>query len=441
MLAPTIYSDADQTYRGQDGKTYSSPAFQKYTEFSIWDIYRAESPLLTLIQPQRVDDFIATFLADYQQLGKHALPMWPLWGNETWCMIGYHAMPIIADAYFKGLVHGDIQAIYAAMRDTAMQDERGLKEYKQYGYIPWSTRKESVSSTLEYAYDDWCIGQVAGALGKADDAALFQKRSENYVHVYDPSKGFMRARDVDGTWRKPFVPNLCSHDYTEADAWQYRFAVQQDVPGLIGLMGGDAPFIKRMDALFTADSQVLHSVPDISGLIGQYSQGDEQCHHVAYLYNYAGAPWKTQERVRQVMGTLYSDQPDGQCGNADCGEMCAWYVLSAMGFFPVNPATGVYVIGSPALDKVTLNLDPTIYKGKTFTVTAQNNSPENIYIQSATLNGTPLTRSWITHQEIVQGGELILVMGPKPNVNWGSAPSDRPPSGFPKGQANAPAGL
>lgn len=206
-------------------------------------------------------------------------------------------------------------------------------------------------------------------------------------------------------------------------------------------MGGDAPFIKRMDALFTADSKVINSVPDISGLIGQYSQGDEQCHHVAYLYNYAGAAWKTQERARQVMATQYSDKPDGQCGNADCGEMCGWYVLSAMGFFPVNPATGVYVIGSPALDKATLHLDPAIYKGKTFTVTAQNNSPANIYIQSATLNGAPLTRSWITHQEIIQGGELNLVMGPQPNMNWGSAPSDRPPSGFPKDQANSQAGL
>jgi predicted alpha-1,2-mannosidase len=441
MLAPTMFNDADKTYRGQDGKIYSSPDFQKYTEFSIWDIYRAESPLLTLTQPQRVNDFIATFMADDQQLGKHALPKWPLWGNETWCMIGYHSMPIIVDAYFKGLVHGDIQAIYAAMRDTAMRDEKGLNEYRQYGYIPMGEHNHSVSSTLEYAYDDWCIGRLAAALGKADDAALFQKRSENYANLYDPSTGFMRARAVDGTWRTPFVPNLCSPDYTEADAWQYEFAVQQDVPGLVRLMGGDAPFIKRLDALFTADSTVLHSVPDISGLIGQYSQGDEQCHHVAYLYNYAGAPWKTQERVRQVMKTLYSDQPDGQCGNADCGEMCAWYVLSAMGFFPVNPATGVYVIGSPALDKVILNLDPTIYKGKTFTVIAQNNSPENIYIQSATLNGAPLTRSWITHQEIILGGELTLVMGPKPNKSWGSALSDRPPAGFPKDHANSQAGL
>jgi predicted alpha-1,2-mannosidase len=432
MLAPIMYSDTDRTYRGQDRKTHSSPDFQKYTEFSIWDIYRAESPLLTLIQPQRVNDFISTFLADYRQLNKHFLPIWPLWGYETECMIGYHSMPIIADAYFKGLLHGDIQAIYGAMKDTAMQDNRGLKDYKQYGYIPLGAR-ESVSSTLEYAYDDWCIGQMAAALGKADDAALFQKRSENYVHLYDPSTGFMRARATDGTWRTPFVPNLCSPDYTEADAWQYNFAVQQNVPGLDRLMGGDGAFIQRLDALFTADSKIINSVADISGLIGQYSQGDEQCHHVAYLYNYAGAPWKTQERVRQIMKTLYSDQPDGQCGNADCGEMCAWYVLSAMGFFPVNPATGVYVIGSPAVDQATLHLDPGSYKGKTFTVIAQNNSPENIYIQSATLNGLPLTRSWITHQEITNGGELRLLMGPKPNGNWGAAPADRPPAGFPKG--------
>jgi len=431
MLAPTLYSDADGTYRGQDHHNHSSPDFQKYTEFSLWDIYRAESPLLTLIQPRRVNDFISTFLADYRQLDQHSLPMWPLWANETWCMIGYHSVPIIVDAYFKGLLHGDIQAVYAAMRDTAMQDARGLKAYKRYGYIPTGPGFQPVSTTLEYAYDDWCIGQLAAALGKTDDAALFQKRSQNYAHVYDSSTKFMRGKSVDGKWRTPFVPNLCSSDYTEADAWQYKFSVQQDVPGLIRLMGGDAPFIGELDALFTADSTILNFDPDITGLIGQYSQGDEQCHHVAYLYNYAGAPWKTQERVRQVMKTLYNDQPDGQCGNADCGQMCAWYVLSAMGFFPVNPATGVYVIGSPALDKATLHLDPVIYKGKTFTVIAQNNSPTNIYIQSAMLNGAPLTRSWITHKEITDGGELLLVMGPRPNLQWGSAPSDRPPGGFP----------
>lgn len=434
MLAPTIYNDADGTFRGQDHQNHPDPGFKKYTEISIWDIYRAESPLLTLIQPQRVNDFIATFMADYEQLHAHALPVWPLWANETWCMIGYHSMPIIVDAYFKGLFHGDIQAVYAAMRDTAMQDNRGLKEYKQYGYIPMELGRETVSSTLEYAYDDWCIGQLAARLGKTDDAALFQERSRNYLHVYDDSTKFMRPKSVDGSWRTPFVTNLCSTaDYTEADAWQYKFAVQQDVPALIRLMGGDASFIGQLDSLFTADSMIINSVPDISGLIGQYSQGDEQCHHVAYLYNYAGAPWKTAERVRQVMKTLYSDQPDGLCGNGDCGEMNAWYVLSSMGLFPVNPATGVYVIGSPALDKVTLHLDPLVYHGKTFTVLAEHNSPKDIYVQSATLNGVPLARSWLTHDEITAGGQLQLVMGPTPNENWGTAPADRPPAGFPSG--------
>jgi predicted alpha-1,2-mannosidase len=435
MLAPTLFNDADGAYRGQDYQNHAAPGFEKYTEFSLWDTYRAENPLLTLTQPRRVNDFVANFLVDYQQLGQHALPVWPLWANETWCMIGYHSVPIIVDAYFKGLLHGDAQAIYAAMRDTAMSEtemahRRGLDAYRQYGYIPMGAR-ESVSSTLEYAYDDWCIGQMAAALGKTEDAALFQKRSENYRNLYDPTTKFMRGRAADGSWRTPFVPNLCSGDYTEADAWQYQFAVQQNVPGLIGLMGGDAAFIAQLDSLFDADPAIIHGVADISGLVGQYSQGDEQCHHVAYLYNYAGAPWKTQERVRQVMKTLYSDQPDGQCGNADCGEMCAWYVLSAMGFFEVNPATGVYTIGSPALDQVTLHLDAVLYHGTTFSLTAQNNSPENIYVQSASLNGQPLTRSWITHKEITDGGQLILVMGPKPNKDWGRAPLDRPPGGMP----------
>jgi predicted alpha-1,2-mannosidase len=431
LLAPILANNADGSYRGEDLQNHAAPGFQTYSEYSLWDTYRAENPLLTLIQPQRVNDFVSNFLVDYQQLGQHSLPTWPLWANETWCMIGYHSVPVIVDAYFKGLLHGDPEVIYAAMRDTAMQPRKNHDLYQKYGYIPMGDRNESVSTTLECAYDDWCIGQMAAALGKTDDAALFQKRAQNYRNLYDSSTKFMRARAADGTWRTPFVLNLCSHDYTEADAWQYRFAVQQDVPGLIALMGGDAPFVSALDALFTTGSTIIHPVPDISGLVGQYSQGDEQCHHVAYLFNYAGAPWKTQERVRQVAKTLYTDKPDGQCGNADCGEMCAWYILSAMGFFPVNPATGVYVIGSPVLDKATLHLDPVIYGGKTFTMTAQNNSPENIYVQSASLNGQPLTRSWITHKEITNGGELILVMGPQPNKNWGAAPADRPPGGLP----------
>ncbi|MGA3171505.1 MAG: GH92 family glycosyl hydrolase [Chthoniobacteraceae bacterium] len=439
LQAPVLFSDADGTYRGQDHRNHEYAGFQKYTEFSLWDIYRAEAPLLTIIQPRRVPDMAASMLADYRELGAHSLPKWPLWGNETWCMIGYHAVPILVDAYFKGLIRrADVAPIYDAIRDTAMQDRDGLGEYKELGYIPMGHGNQSVSSTLEYAMDDGCIAKMAAALGHTEDAALFEKRSNNFRNVYDASTHFMRAKSADGQWRTPFNPLLCTFDdYTEADAWQYAFAVQQDVPALVQLMGGDKAFIRQMDQLFATNAPILHAVGDISGLIGQYSQGDEQCHHVAYLYNYAGAPWKTQEHVREIIRTMYTNRPDGQCGNVDCGEMNAWYVLSAMGFFPVNPVTGVYVIGSPAVNRAILHLDQDIYHGKTFTVAAKNNSPENIYIQSARLNGAPLNRSWITHSEITAGGELDLVMGPQPNKDWASSPSARPPAGFPPGEGKA----
>ena len=434
MQAPILYNDADGTYRGQDRQNHPSANFQKYTEFSLWDIYRAEAPLLTLTQPARVPDFVSTLLADYQQLNQHALPKWPLWGNETWCMIGYHSVPVIVDAYFKHLVRSDdVAALYAAMRDTAMQDREGLGDYKKLGYIPSDSHGQSVSTTLEYAFDDACLAKMAQALGHDDDAKMFAARAESYRNVYDPATQFMRAKTKDGQWKEPFD----SHDagtgaYTEADAWQYAFAVQQDEPALVQLMGGDAPFVKKLDALFAEASKITRGIPDISGLIGQYSQGDEQCHHVAYLYNYAGAPWLTQKHVREVMAKLYSEKPDGLCGNADCGQMNAWYVFSALGFYPVNPVTGVYVIGSPAVDRATCSTSmPRSITARRSPSWRSNNSAQNIYIQSATLNGQPLTRSWITHAEITAGGELDFVMGPEPNKSWGAAPADCPPAGFP----------
>ncbi len=269
------------------------------------------------------------------------------------------------------------------MRDTAMQDREGLGDYKRLGYIPTGPRRQSVSTTLEYAFDDACLAKMARALGHEDDAVMFGKRSENYRNVYDPSTGFMRAKTADGQWKVPFDSHRSGYDdYTEADAWQYAFAVQQDEPALVQLMGGDEPFIQKLDSLFTEDSHIVNGTVDISGLIGQYSQGDEQCHHVAYLYNYAGAPWKTQEHVRDIMARMYSNKPDGLCGNADCGQMNAWYIFSALGFYPVNPVTGVYVIGSPVVDRATLHLDPAIYHGKTFTIVAQNNSPQKMSISN-----------------------------------------------------------
>jgi len=432
--APILFNDVDGTYRGMDRQNHSGAKFQNYTIFSLWDTYRAEHPLLTLLQPQRVDDMVQSMLAEYRESGLHTTPIWPLWGNETWCMIGYHSVPVIVDAYFKGFRGFDPEKAYQAMRDTAMQDRNGLKDYKELGYVGSRPRGEATSRTIEYTVDDWCLAKMAEALGHDEDAKLFYKRCANYRNLFDRTVGFFRGRKADGSWRTPFVANaLVGDEYTEADAWQYAFGVQHDVPGLISLYGGDEGFIEKMDALFTADSTIQTGIPDITGLIGQYSQGDEQCHHVAYLYDYAGAPYKTQERVRQVMATLFDDTPTGQCGNVDCGQMAAWYVFSALGFYPVNPSAGIYVIGSPVVKKAVITLDDKKYDGHKFTVIAEDNSPKNIYIQSASLNGQPLERVWLTHDEITSGSTLRLVMGPKPNVQWGRSQDVRPPATMPAG--------
>ena len=428
-MAPTLYNDVDGSYRGLDHKVHGPQGFQNYGTFSLWDTFRAEHAMLTILQPQRVDDFIGTMLAHYRQFGQHALPVWSLAGNETWCMIGNHAIPVIAEAYAKGFRRYDVEAVYQAMRDALMQDRNHMDEYRAKGYVPSSSdtttprgeQRQSVSRTLEYAYDDWCLGRMAQLLGKTEDAKLFLARSENYRNVFDPGVGFMRGKLPDGKWREPFSAyQLFWSDYTEATAWQYSFFVPQNVPALIQLMGGDRAFAAKIDKMFTDNTPIVAAeTPDITGLIGQYVQGNEPDHHAAYLYNYAGAPWKTQARIRQVMTSLYFNAPDGLCGNDDCGQMSAWYALSALGFYPVNPTSCVYVIGSPLVKKATIHLDPRYHKGQTFTIIAENNSPQNIYVQSATLNGKPLTRSWFTHAELVAGGELVLKMGPKPNVAWG----------------------
>jgi predicted alpha-1,2-mannosidase len=432
--APILFNDADGTYRGLDHKNHAAPGFQNYSIFSLWDTYRAEHPLLTLLQPGRVDDMVQSMLAEYRESGLHTTPIWPLWGNETWCMIGYHSVPVIVDAYFKGFRGFDAEAAYQAMRDTAMQERNGLKSYKELGYVASKAGDQATSKTIEYAFDDWCLARMAEALGHKEDAELFYRRCANYRNLFDRTVGFFRGRKANGTWRSPFIVNaLVGDEYTEADAWQYAFGAQQDVPGMIELYGGDEGFIQKLDGLYAADSKIQTGIPDISGLIGQYSQGDEQCHHVAYLYNYAGAPYKTQQRVRQVMATLYNDTPAGQCGNVDCGQMSAWYVFSALGFYPVNPDSGVYIIGSPVVTKAALHLDKTRYHGQTFTVVAEGNSAENVYIQSASLNGKPLKRAWLSHEEITKGGSLHLQMGSKPNLEWGRATEARPPATMPAG--------
>ena len=431
-LEPALFNDVDGTYRGFDHQIHPNATFQNYTTFSIWDIYRAEWPLLTLLHPARINDMVQCMLAEYSELGQHTTPIWPLWANETWCMIGYHSVDMIAAAYLDGFRGFDAEKAYQAMRDTAMQDRNGLKTYKELGYVVSRPNGEATSKTLEYAFDDWCIARMAQALGHGDDANLFYHRAANYYNLFDRTTRFFRGRLADGAWRTPFSPiAMVNDEYTEADAWQYAFDVQQDVPGMIALYGGDAGFIEKMDSMFATNSTIHTSIPDISGRIGQYSQGDEQSHHVAYLYDYAGAPYKTQYWVRKVMSTLYNDSPAGQCGNVDCGQMAAWYVFSALGFYPMNSDSGIFAIGSPVITKAVIHLDRDMYHSRTFTVIAKNNSADDIYIQSATLNGRPLNRPWITRDEVTAGGTLRFVMGPKPNPEWGSAPADVPPPTMP----------
>jgi predicted alpha-1,2-mannosidase len=433
MVAPTLLSDEDGKFRGPDGNVHQAEGYDYYTEISLWDIFRAESPLLTLTQPGRVNDFVETMLAHFTIFGQNTLPVWPEGGKETWCMIGNHAIPVITDALLKGFSNWDADEALKDMIASTDKDREQLDAYRDKGFIPTGKGVQSVSKVLEYAYDDSCIARLAKALGKDDVADKYAQRSRNWENVFDPTTGFMRGKNADGSWVTPFGENEINsinfNEYTEANAWQYNFFVPQDVTGLIDKLGGDDKFVARLDETFdtTATIPNLNSIPDVTGVIGTYSHGNEPDHHVAYLYNFAGQPWKTQARVRQVANTLYTNTPAGICGNDDCGQMSAWYVFTALGFYPVDPASGIYVLGSPLLDKATLRLDSRYYKGRSFTVIAKNNSANNPYIQSAILNGKPMTRSWISQAEIAAGGKLVLTMGSTPNKTFGSAPADRPP--------------
>jgi predicted alpha-1,2-mannosidase len=434
LVAPTLLSDVDGQFRGPDGNVHQTSGYDYYTELSLWDTFRAENPLLTLTQPARVNDFINTMLAHYKIFGQNTLPVWPEGGKETWCMIGNHAIPVMVEAYAKGFRNWDPNEALNDMIASTEKNREQLGSYRDKGYIPTGKGVQSVSKVLEYAYDDSCIARMAKALGKDDLAEKYSKRSQNWENVFDPSTGFMRGKTADGSWVTPFgkkeMNSITFNEYTEANAWQYNFFVLHNVPGLISKLGGDDKFVARLDEMFDTTEKIpnLAMIPDVTGVIGMYSHGNEPDHHVAYLYNYAGQPWKTQARVRQISSLLYSNAPGGICGNDDCGQTSAWYVFTALGFYPVDPASGIYVLGSPLLDKATLHLDSKFAKGRTFTVTAKNNSAKNPYIQSATLNDQPLTRSWISHDEITAGGKLVLTMGPAPNKDFGSAPADRPPT-------------
>lgn len=419
MIAPNVYSDVDRRYRGMDLEIHQAQDFDYYTVFSLWDTYRAAHPLYTLIEQERTNDFINTFLAKYKEGG--IIPIWDLAANYTGCMIGYHGVPVIADAYLKGIRAYDVELAFQAMKHSAEQDKLGLESYKRLGFIPVEEESESVSKTLEYAYDDWSIAMMAKDLGKMDDYATYLKRGQYYKNVYNPKHGFMQGR-FRNSWFEPFDPFEVNFNYTEANAWQYSLYAPQDISGMMQLMGGKSGLEDHLDALFVAKSETSgRDQADITGLIGQYAHGNEPSHHMAYLYNFVNKPHKTQEKVQQIMTELYTPTPDGISGNEDCGQMSAWYVFSALGFYPVTPASNQYIIGLPMVDKATLHLE----NGNAFTVHIENPSPDNRYIASARLNGEELGRTYLWHQEIVNGGTLSFELSPSP-TNWGSTDAEVP---------------
>lgn len=420
MLAPTIYSDVDGAYYGPDKQAHQADGWTNYSTFSLWDTYRAAHPLYTYIEPQRVNDMVKSFLAFSEQNGR--LPVWNFYGSETDMMIGYHAVPVIVDAYLKGIGDFDPKKALAACVATANIDEyRGIGLYKKYGYVPYdvtdhyNSENWSLSKTLEYAYDDYCIARMAEKLGEKQIADEFYKRSRNYKNVYNSQTTFMQPRNNKGA----FIENFSPDDYTphicESNGWQYFWSVQQDVDGLIGLVGGKERFTQKLDSMFTYNPSADEDLPIFStGMIGQYAHGNEPSHHVIYLFNAIGQPWKTQKYAAEVMHELYKNTPAGLCGNEDCGQMSAWYVFSAMGFYPVDPISGKYEIGTPMYPEMKMHLA----NGKTFTILAPDVSKENIYIQSVKLDGKPYDKSYITHEQIMNGSIFEFEMGNKPGKVW-----------------------
>ena len=423
MTAPSVFSDVNGQYRGADGEVHQGD-FTNYTTLSLWDTYRAAHPLMTLIHTDMLPDIAKTFVNIYRQQGK--LPVWHLMGNETDCMVGNPAIPVLADLVLKGYV-ADKEGAYEAMKQSALKDERGLDLLKKYGYLPYDkdANRETVAKGLEYALADWCVAKVARLLGKKADAKYFGDRAMSYRKYFDPETTFMRGIGTDGKFREPFNPFSADHrqdDYTEGNAWQYTWLVPHDVHGLVKLFGSERRFTQKLDSLFIVTGDLgAGASPDITGLIGQYAHGNEPSHHVLYMYNYVGQPWKGARLLRQTMTELYRDDPDGLCGNEDVGQMSAWYILSSMGLYQVEPAGGRYIIGSPLFNKATMQVSG----GKTFTIVATDNSKENIYVQSAKLNGKRYTKSYILYDDIRKGGVLELQMGNKPSA-WGTKSADRP---------------
>ena len=423
MTSCSKFNDVDREYRGADGKVHKAD-FTNYTTLSLWDTYRAAHPLMTVAFPEMQRDFAQTFLNIYKQQGR--LPVWHLMGSETDCMVGNPGAIVLADLTMKGFVE-DKELALEALKATQMKDIRSLGLLKEHGYIPWNLEpeNETVAKALEYCAADDGVAKVAKLLGKKDDYEYFFNRSRSYKKYYDPETRFLRAVDTDGKFRLPFNPFFAEHrtnDYTEGNAWQYTFLVPHDVKGLIKLFGSDKAFMSKLDSLFFVEGWAGDNAsPDMSGMTGQYAHGNEPSHHVIYMYNYAGRPDKAAPLLRKMLNEMYLDQPDGLSGNEDVGQMSAWYILSSVGLYQVDPVGGRFVIGSPLFDKATVNVGG----GKTFTVVAKNNSDKNIYVQSARLNGKTLKNSYVDFNDIRHGGTLELVMGPKPS-KWATAAACRP---------------
>lgn len=418
-IQPNNIADVDGKYRGANDSIFTSPTGSYYSTLSLWDTYRAAHPLYTILAPNKVDEFVQTMLAHHKAQGY--LPIWTLWGKENHCMIGNHSIPVIVDAYLKGYKGFDAEEAYKAIKESATISHKNSdwETYDKYGYYPFDVVKvESVSRTLESAYDDYCVAQMAKALGKQEDYEYFTKRSNYYKNLFDKETNLMRGKDSKGAWRTPFNSFSLSHadshggDYTEGNAWQYTWHVQHDVDGLIDLMGSKEAFANKLDSLFYISSTETANVSDVTGLIGQYAHGNEPSHHVIYMYNYIDQPEKTQSLIREVFDRFYLPKPNGLCGNDDCGQMSAWYIFSAMGFYPLNPCGGEYIIGAPQIPEISLSLA----NGKTFRVKAENLSAENKYVKSVSLDGKEIKDFRIQHADIMNGGNLTFVMTNTPQT-------------------------
>lgn len=431
MMAPTLFSDVDGRYRGMDGAVHALPkGRENYSTFSLWDTYRALHPFFNLVQPERNADLVACLIRMAQE-SPAGPPVWPLQGIETGCMIGWHSASVIAEAYVKGIKGVDYASAWPVFHKHAFEDRvLGLPDYRDKGFVAADREVESASKTLEYAYDDWGMAVIAEAAGDTASAKALRERSRNYRNVFDKQLGFVRPRLADGSWAEPFDPKAIGHDwrkwrdFTESNAWEATFLNQHDLYQYMELFGGEKAFEAKLDQLFVVTGMGEGAPLDIAGLVGQYAHGNEPSHHVAYLYAYSGSHYKTQARVRMLLATMYRDEPDGLAGNEDCGQMSAWYLMSAMGLYAVDPVSGNYVFGSPIFPRVTL----TVGDGATLTIEAPGVGKNNGYIQSATWNGKPWTRSWISHADLVKGGRLEFRMGSRPNPAFGAGRADRPPS-------------